>query len=109
MKTVIVISGEPSNRLLYQSALKRRYSVEFPQTALEQQTATVDAIVYDISGRYTDTDLQWLAGVKVPLVVLTAEPPPPIADAPGRTVLRYPVTPDALLKALADLGVEPEE
>ncbi len=108
MKTVIVISGEPSNRFLYQSALKRRYSVEISETALEQKTA-VDAIVYDISGMYTDTDLQWLAGVKVPLVVLTAEPSPPIADAPGRTVLRYPVTPDALLRALADLGVEPEE
>ncbi len=50
MKTVIVISGEPSNRFLYQSALKRRYSVEISETALEQQPAAVDAIAYDISG-----------------------------------------------------------
>jgi hypothetical protein len=108
MKTVLVITTEESHRFLYETGLKKHFSVSFAPK-LEGGLGNVDAVVYDIPSRFTSVDFRWLQETELPVVVLTPERSFPLPQASRQCALTYPVTMDKILRALAKLGVEGEE
>ena len=105
MKTVLLVTGSEARRKLYEPVLKKRFLVEFSPKALGG-SGKVDAIVYDSGRRYSTLDLRWLKNLEIPVVLLTPEERFWIPEGTKLRILFPPVTPEQVLKAQAELGVE---
>ncbi len=103
--TVLLITSEPSHKLMYQNGLAKQFCVEFA-TQPTLGSDDVDAIVYDIPSVHETLDISWLRRVELPVVVLTPEARLRVANGPRCRILTYPVRPEQIVKALAELGVE---
>ena len=62
--------------------------------------------LYDIPSVHETLDISWLRRVELPVVVLTPEARLRVANGPRCRILTYPVRPEQIVKALAELGVE---
>jgi hypothetical protein len=105
-KTVLFITTEPRHRILYEKGLRAGFELEF-QPAGAGRHGRVDAVVYDLPERLSGVDLQWLEELSVPVVVLTSLDEFPLPPSPRRRILTYPVNVAGILRALAELGIEP--
>ena len=59
VKTVLLITCEEANRLVYERGLKNHFAVEFSAT-VSGGSGEVDAVVYDLSTHPTPLDFEWL-------------------------------------------------
>jgi DNA-binding response OmpR family regulator len=106
LKTILLITTEPQNRLLYERGLKKHFQV-VSESSYKQKSASYDAIILDIPQTHKTSNLEWLKKAQCPVIVLTPEDTLPLPISHLTKVLTYPVEIRRLLKALEELGVKP--
>lgn len=104
VKTVLFMTTEESQRVLYEPALKQHFAVECRGSSVGAPRE-VSAVIYDPPKYPAVEEFRWLEAVGVPVVVLTPKRSLWLPKAPSQRVLTYLVRGKEILKALSALGV----
>jgi hypothetical protein len=106
MPTILLVTGDPAHRFLYEHGLKRHFQLAFAAPG-QAYAGTVAAVVFDLDKEDALEHFAAVARLGVPMVVLTPDEGLPIPKTEHQVVLQYPVSSQQLLQALAWLGVTP--
>ena len=106
MTTVTLITAEESQRLLYETGLKKRHISGTSLRSTQGAPRNVDAVVYDLPKDPSPNEFRRIEELDLPTVVLCPINGLPMPKASNQRTLAYPVKTEQIIQALEELGVE---